>query len=132
MLFFQKRLGIIMASEYFPQKRLNRLVSLPVPRLVVFYNGTEGADDRILRLSDAFARAGNPEDFEIQEFLAGHRAEVKDLCITEYNEAETMQMIREEGIMELLANQVRTGDLSAEKAARYAGMSMEQFLSYRK
>ncbi len=38
-----------------------------------------------------------PEDFEIREFLVGHRAEVKDMCITEYNEAETLQMIREEG-----------------------------------
>ena len=38
-----------------------------------------------------------PEDFETREFLIGHRAEVKDMCITEYNEAETMQMIREEG-----------------------------------
>lgn len=38
-----------------------------------------------------------PEDLEIREFLIGHRAEVKDMCITEYNEAKTMQMIREEG-----------------------------------
>ena len=41
------------------------------------------------------------EDFEIREFLIGHRAEVKDLCITEYNEAETMQMIREEGPVDI-------------------------------
>lgn len=38
-----------------------------------------------------------PEEFEIRTFLVGHKAEVKDMCITEYNEAETMQMIREEG-----------------------------------
>ena len=37
-----------------------------------------------------------PEDFEIREFLIGHKAEVKDMCITEYNEAGTLQMIREE------------------------------------
>ena len=77
-----------------------------------------------------------PEDFAIRQFLIGHRAEVKDLCITEYNEAETLRMIREEGreegIMELLANQVRAGDMSAEKAAQYAGMSLEQFLCYNK
>ena len=64
------------------------------------------------------------------------------MCITEYNEAETMQMIREEGreegreqgreqgMMELLATQVRTGDISIEKAAQYAGMTQEQFLEY--
>ena len=62
----------------------------------------------------------------------------------QYNEAETMQMIREEGreqgreegreegMMELLANQVKVGDLSPEKAAGYAGMSLEQFLGYGK
>ena len=175
---------------------------LPFPKLVAFYNGTEGENDQILKLSDAFIQAGNPaqadieakvrmvninygknesllsscrpleeyawlvwqirenqrtmgiedavdkaiqdmpENFEIQEFLIGHRAEVKDLCITEYNEAETMQMIREEGreegreqgreqgMMELLATQVRTGDISIEKAAQYAGMTREQFLEY--
>lgn len=73
-----------------------------------------------------------PEEFEIREFLVGHRAEVKDLCITEYNEAETMQMIREEGreegYEELLRNLVKAGDLSLEKAAQYAGMARQQYL----
>ncbi len=189
-------------DKYIQQKKLNlygkKLVRLPVPKLVAFYNETEGENDQILKLSDAFIQAGNPaqadieakvrmvninygknesllsscrplqeyawlvwqirenqrtmgiedavdkaiqdmpENFEIQEFLIGHRAEVKDLCITEYNEAETMQMIREEGreqgreqgMMELLATQVRTGDISIEKAAQYAGMTQEQFLEY--
>ena len=189
-------------DKYIQQKKLNLYgknpVRLPVPKLVAFYNGTEGENDQILKLSDAFIQAGNPaqadieakvrmvninygknesllsscrplqeyawlvwqirenqrtmgiedavdkaiqdmpENFEIQEFLIGHRAEVKDLCITEYNEAETMQMIREEGreqgreqgMMELLATQVRTGDISIEKAAQYAGMTQEQFLEY--
>ena len=81
-----------------------------------------------------------PEDFVTRQFLIGHKAEVKDMCITEYNEAETLRMIREEGreegreqgVMELLAKQVRAGDMSAEKAAQYAGISLEQFLGYRK
>lgn len=38
-----------------------------------------------------------PENFVTRQFLVGHKAEVKDMCITEYNEAETLQMIREEG-----------------------------------
>ena len=38
-----------------------------------------------------------PEDFSIREFLIGNRAEVKNMCLTEYNEAETMQMFKEEG-----------------------------------
>ena len=129
-------------DKYIQQKKLNlygkKLVRLPVPKLVAFYNGTEGENDQILKLSDAFIQAGNPaqadieakvrmvninygknesllsscrplqeyawlvwqirenqrtmgiedavdkaiqdmpENFEIQEFLIGHRAEVKD------------------------------------------------------
>jgi hypothetical protein len=38
-----------------------------------------------------------PVDYSIRMFLIGNRAEVKDMCITEYNEAETMKMFREEG-----------------------------------
>lgn len=45
-----------------------------------------------------------------------------------------MQMIREEGrkleILELLADQVKAGDMTVEKAAQYAGMTLEQFLDY--
>ena len=67
-----------------------------------------------------------PKDFEIQEFLIGHRAEVKDLCITEYNEAEAMQMIREEGDLKragkTAANMLKDGD-SIDKAARVLELS---------
>ena len=35
-----------------------------------------------------------PVDYLIRMFLIGNRAEVKDMCITEYNEAETMKMFR--------------------------------------
>lgn len=38
-----------------------------------------------------------PDNFEIKQFLIGNRAEVTQMCITEYNEEETMQMFREEG-----------------------------------
>ena len=33
-----------------------------------------------------------PEDFEIKEFLVEHQSEVKNMCLTEYDEVETMQM----------------------------------------
>ena len=166
------------------------LVRLPLPKLVTFYNGTEGERDQILSLSDAFEPDGetmmpdievkvrmininyghNPElmkaceplaeyawlvekirenrrnglgiedavdgamnempaDYEIRKFLMGNRAEVKDLCITEYNEAETMKRFREEGrkegreegedklgrLVSLLITKGRSGD--AQKAA---------------
>lgn len=41
-----------------------------------------------------------PDGFEIKQFVTANRAEVKDMCLTEYNEAETMEMLREEGRQE--------------------------------
>ena len=81
-----------------------------------------------------------PADYVIRPFLIGNRAEVKGMCITEYNEAETLQMIREEGReegreeerMELLSRMVRRGDMTVERAAEYAGMTTEQFSNYGK
>ena len=50
-------------------------------------------------IEDAVDRALNemPQEYEIRPFLMGNRAEVKQMCITEYNEAETMQMFKAEG-----------------------------------
>ena len=51
------------------------------------------------KIEEAVDQAINelPENFETRTFLVGHRAEVKSMCITEYNEAETMQMFKEQG-----------------------------------
>ncbi len=185
-------------DKYIQQNKLNiygkRIVRLPIPKLVVFYNGTDQEDDQILELSDVFdpdASAVDPDiavrvrmininyghnqkllracqplaeyawlveqvrenrshmdiehavdkaiddmpgTYAIRPFLIGNRAEVKDMCITEYNEAETLQLIREEERAEaqlnLLARMVRSGDMSIAKAAQYAGMTIEQFRSY--
>lgn len=88
-----------------------------------------------LGIEEAVDRAINdmPEDYEIRKFLIGNRAEVKDLCVTKYNEAETMKRFREEGreegrkegrkegedrlgrLVSLLIMKGRTGD--AQKAA---------------
>lgn len=151
-------------DKYIHMNKLNiygrKTVRLPVPRLVVFYNGTEGMEDTVLKLSDAFgpdaaltepdievkvrmininygknsallkackplaeyawlveeitknrrdmdidsavdkALDNMPEDYVIKPFLMGNRAEVQDMCITEYNEAETMRMLRQEGLEE--------------------------------
>ena len=52
-----------------------------------------------MEIGEAVDKAINdmPADYQIRMFLMGNRAEVKDMCITEYNEAETMKMLREEG-----------------------------------
>ena len=133
------------------------LIRLPVPKLVVFYNGTRQApDEQMLHLSDAFpedrrdesdisvrvrmininrgrspklvsackplheytwlvdqvrAREKDmplenavdaaldemPNDFLIKPYLEANRAEVRSMLLTEYNEAETMQLFKEEG-----------------------------------
>lgn len=129
-------------------------MSLPVPKLVTFYNGREDVSDKVLKLSDSFPNESDaarsdvsvqvhlynirpqysgellggckplseyswfieqirknretmeiesavdkaisemPEDFEIRMFLIGHKSEVKSMCLTEYNEAETMEMFK--------------------------------------
>ena len=35
-----------------------------------------------------------PKDFQIKPFLDEHKAEVKNMLLTEYNEAETMEMFK--------------------------------------
>lgn len=149
-------------EKYIKQGRLNKFgrkrLSLPAPRLVVFYNGMEDQpEEGQLKLSDSFPggaafdievkvrminvnmgksqrilsackplgeyswlvseiRKNNyskdedgmssavdraitdmPDDFLIKPFLIAHRAEVKGMLLTEYNEAEQMELFREEG-----------------------------------
>ena len=55
-------------------------------------------DDSIL-LETAIDRAVDaiPDDFIIKQYLETHRAEVKGMLLTEYNEAQAMELFREEG-----------------------------------
>ena len=151
-------------EKYIKREQLNkyghRQIMLPVPRLVVFYNGTEEkANETALHLSDAFApehrhsadisvtvrmvninkgynqnlmdscpplseyawsvdsvrqykKTDNleaaidrtldsmPDSFLIKPFLEQHRAEVKNMLLTEYNEAETLEMIKRDYLAE--------------------------------
>ena len=41
-------------------------MSLPVPRMVVFYNGPEGEDDQLLKMSDAFNQEGDTGKADIE------------------------------------------------------------------
>ncbi len=146
-----------------------KIIKLPIPKLVVFYNGTQEMDDTTLRLSDAFEAEADdiepdidvranmididygknhelmkacqplaeyswlvdrirqnratmdidiavdkaidamPKDYVIRPFVIGNKAEVKTMCITEYNEVETMQMFKEEGREEGLAEGIEQG-----------------------
>ena len=64
-----------------------------------------------------------------------HRAEVKGMLLTEYNEAETMELFKEEGraegraegILKTLAGLIRKGLLSIKDAASEANMTEAEF-----
>ncbi|MBR6344906.1 MAG: hypothetical protein IKR70_04150 [Lachnospiraceae bacterium] len=52
-----------------------------------------------MALEDAVDSAINdmPKDYQIRKFLIKNRAEVKNMCLTEYDQAETMRLFKEEG-----------------------------------
>ena len=178
----------------------NKLMTLPIPRLVTFYNGKDNIPDHILNLSDSFPKGTDPDisdvqvrvklininpgrnkellenckpleeyswfvarvrnkkdegkmsleeavdgtldempaDFFIRDFLISNRAEVKNMCLTEYNEAETMQMFKEEGLIKgreegriiELAALVNDGVITEQEAAGRMNMSVEEFREY--
>ena len=68
-----------------------------------------------------------PNDFVIKPFLMAHRAEVKGMLLTEYKEAETMELFKEEGraegILKTLAGLIRKGILTLKDAALEANMT---------
>ena len=55
-----------------------------------------------------------PDDFLIRSSLLANRAKVKNMCITEYNETETMLMFKEEGRREGRAEGRALGRMEAE------------------
>ena len=151
-----------LLSKYVKQHKLNiyseKQIKIPVPKLVVFYNGRRDMPDQtVLELKDAFIEGVDPEDSDvsvkvrmlnihsdknrkimdvcrplyeyavfvdniykyketsdietavdmalsempedwiIKDYLMINKSEVTLMCLTEYNEAETMQMFKEEG-----------------------------------
>lgn len=63
------------------------LVKIPVPRFVVFYNGTDGQPERqILRLSDAFEKETAEPELELKVLMLninfGHNKELMEKCRT--------------------------------------------------
>ena len=80
-----------------------------------------------------------PQDFVIKPFLDAHRAEVRGMLLTEYNEAETMELFREEGrqegrqaglaegFREAMFSLAREGLIPVSVAASRMGISEEAF-----
>ncbi len=98
-----------------------------------------------MTIEDAVNRAiaDMPGNFTIKSFLDAHKREVYGMLLTEYNEAEAMQMFerdgyrkgrkegRKEGIVlgefKMLNSLVRKGLISEEDAASTAEMSVPEF-----
>ena len=81
-----------------------------------------------------------PEDYLIREFLVGNRAEVTSMCLTEYDEAETMALFKEETRKETrketlkssIINVMNNLKLSAEQAMDVLEIPQEERADYLK
>ena len=65
----------------------SKQVQIPVPRFVVFYNGTSGQpEEKVMRLSDAYKRKTSEPDLELKVTMIninlGHNKELLDKCQT--------------------------------------------------
>ena len=67
-----------------------------------------------------------PEDYVIKPFLEAHRAEVKGMLLAEYNEAETMELFKEDGRreerVEAIRNLMKKLKMTAEQAMEILGI----------
>ena len=72
-----------------------------------------------------------PESFVLEAFLLEHRAEVKNMFLTEWNQEKVLEKERQEGraegIIVTLISLVRDGILSVKGAAKRAGISETSF-----
>ena len=76
-----------------------------------------------------------PEDFALKQLLIANKAEVRQMCITEYNEAETMAQFKEEGREEGKEENALTmlrDNLALDKVALYSGVPMFRILELQK
>lgn len=68
-----------------------------------------------------------PDDFVIKPFLVAHRAEVKGMLLTEYNEAEAMEKFERDGFFKAMVSLVKDGILTVKEAAARAGVTEKAF-----
>ena len=67
-----------------------------------------------------------PDDYLIKQLLVANRAEVEDMCITEFDEAEYNDLLRaeceakgrEEGVITTFIGFIRDGLITEENAAK--------------
>ncbi len=73
-----------------------------------------------------------PENSKLRKFLLAHRAEVKRMCITEYDEARTMELFKEEGREEGLERGLEVGLERGREEGRTAGREEEKLRNIQK
>ena len=67
-----------------------------------------------------------PEDYLIKPYLQTHRAEVKSMLLTEYNEARQMELFREEGREEGLKEGLKKGHREGHREGLREGQQKGQ------
>jgi hypothetical protein len=100
-----------MYEKYIALNKLNtygsKLIKLPTPQYIVFYNGMDERMDGKDELGDIEKAVNKAVDECIKEgvladFLIGHKAEVMDVCLTEYDEMATINAFKEEAVDDVL------------------------------
>lgn len=75
-----------------------------------------------------------PDDFVIKPFLEVHRVEVRGMLLTEYNEAEAMELFKEDGRREervaAIHNLMKKLKMTAEQAMEVLGIPNSERSSY--
>ena len=109
------------------------------------YNHQVEEDGKRIGIEAAVDRAVDemPKDFLIREFIVENRAEVKDMCLTEYNEEEVAELFREEGreegreqgrenaLVAAIKNLMKNLQLSVEQAMDALNIPFEQRAFYK-
>ncbi len=99
----------------------SRRIKIPVPKFVVFYNGSLKQPERVIhRLSDLFEKKQEEavskavedciEEGILVDFFKKNRAEAIEVSIFEYNEEVHLKSVREEGVEEGREEGLRLGE----------------------
>ncbi len=103
----------------------------PLNEYAWFIDKVRNGKTNVFEESIDIALTEMPNDFIIKSFLIANRAEVKRMCITEYDESRTLAEQREEGrtegILTTLVTLVQKGLITITDAANTANMTVSEF-----
>lgn len=107
----------------------------PLNEYAWFVEKIRNSETNVFEESIDMALTEMPDDFLIKPFLIANKAEVKYMCITEYDESRAFAEQREEGraegraegILNILSSLVKKGILTLADAAKMADMTITEF-----